>query len=607
MTMWGPESGFGRTGAEGGTGDDSRAARWYRALVQHSTDMVLVVGPDGTAIYASPSTEQLLGYRPDDWNNRDIWEVIHPDDRRLAEHAYQELRSGSPLPVPVAFRIRCADGSYRDVEAVATNRIHDDAVRGIVINLRDISERVRAEREARIVDERYRTLVASLSFGVLLVDADGVVVLVNDVLASMVGLPAEQLQGRPVVEMLEALLQIGGRLVDENGDEMPVESHPISRSLRGEVCTDVVMGLTRGAEVRWLSINSRPVPGEPGGPPAGVAFSSTDITENRRAAADLEAALSQLHVERTFLQVLLDNLEEGIVACDAEGRITMLNPASRRFHGVEDSDDPVGLTPKATGLRHPDGSAMATEENPLLRALAGETVREVELIVENRNGERRVVMANAQPLHDGDAKLGAVVAMHDVSQLKRNEERLADMALHDPLTGVANRILLNDRLRHALDRLRRGGGGVGVFLLDLDDFKAINDLYGHDVGDDVLTAVAGRLRTVLRPQDTVARLGGDEFVVVCEVNAGRDEVQRIAARITDVLSAPYRVGDLALSAQASVGGVLAGEADTDTAKLLSMADDEMYRVKANRRRLRVGDEVADGSGYDAELEADPTW
>ncbi len=576
-------------GPEAAEPDDGRSIRWYRALIQNSADMVLVVDAAGRGFYASPSAQRLLGYDVGDWAGRDTWDAVHPDDRAQVGAAFVEVLEKSSLAIPVQFRLLRADGGYMDVEAVASNQLDDDSVGGIVVNLRDIGERVRAETEARRADERYRTLVAALVYGVILADEHGDIVLCNEALEDMFGVPPRRLVGRTLSDVLSSVGSTGVRVLSEDGKPVPEEDHPLLVSLRtGEPCTGVIHAIERpGHPTVWLRINSRPIRGEAGADPVGVAASFADITETKRASADLELALATIERERTFLQVLLDNLEEGIVACDADGRLTLLNPASRRFHGIPDDIDPIGLTPKATGLRQPDGTAMSQAENPLMRALSGEEIRDVELLVENRQGERRVVVANAQALHDQTgAKLGAVVAMHDVSEQKRTEERLAELALHDPLTGVANRLLLDDRLRIALDRIRRAGGGVGVFLLDLDDFKNVNDRHGHDVGDDVLMAVARRLLATIRPEDTVARLGGDEFVVICEVTGGQAEVERIGSRITEALAEPYRLDGHTLVVAASVGGVLAEDAGSEPSKLLSRADDEMYRVKAHRRSAR---------------------
>jgi diguanylate cyclase (GGDEF)-like protein/PAS domain S-box-containing protein len=343
----------------------------------------------------------------------------------------------------------------------------------------------------------------------------------------------------------------------------------------------------------WARVNIQPMTTQDGSVTGAIA-SFSDITAARQAAADLRR-------KEQFLQVLLDTLEEGIVACDAEGRITVFNPAARRLHGLSEESDPIGRIPTDQGLRRADGSTMEPRENPLIRAMSGEQLRDVEIILESEAGDRRKVSVNGQALVDGGWMLGAVVAMHDVTEQKLNEERLAELALHDPLTGLANRTLLAERLQQAIDGLarsaeaavagdRQGSGdgqrGVAVFLLDLDEFKEINDVLGHDVGDDMLIAVARRLSALVRPSDTVARLGGDEFVVVCDIESGEEEMLRINERISTALARPYRIDGRTLTAPASVGGVFVDNPDTDPSRLLSRADDAMYGVKWSRRRER---------------------
>jgi diguanylate cyclase (GGDEF)-like protein/PAS domain S-box-containing protein len=323
----------------------------------------------------------------------------------------------------------------------------------------------------------------------------------------------------------------------------------------------------------------------------GAVASFSDITSARQSADELKR-------EEQFLQVLLGTLEEGIVACGAEGRITVCNPAARRLLGLAEGADPIGRSPISFQLRRPDGSAMEPEENPLIQAMSGEQLREVEVILDSDERGQRKVSVNGEALVDeGGRMLGAVVAIHDVTEQKLNEERLAELAMHDPLTGLANRTLLAERLQEAIDGLAQrptlpdgteGGAwsGVAVFLLDLDEFKEINDVLGHDVGDDMLIAVARRLSAIVRPSDTVARLGGDEFVVVCAIESGEEEMLSIAERISTALARPYRIDGRTLSVLASVGGVFADNPDTDPSRLLSRADDAMYGVKWSRRRQR---------------------
>lgn len=551
-------------------------------------DITLVLDAEGSILYASPSAARLLGYAFDDWQGRSAFAAVHPDDQVQVSNAFLGIVGRAGQTVPLVFRVRKSDGTFLHAEAVATNRIDDSAVGGVVINLRDTSERVRAELQARVIDERHRALVSSLAEGVLMADADGVAVLCNEALEQMLGIPATRLVGRTLLDIVAAAKRNGNDIVDDEERSLAVEEHPVIVSWRtGVPMTGKVSGILRpGRAPLWLQINARKLMEGDGGP-TGVVASFADVTEVRAATSRLQRASGALQQERNFLQVLLDNLEEGIVACDAAGRITMMNPASGRFFGVS-AGDLLGRPLSPDGMRQLDGSAMAAEETPLARALRGESVREAQLIVESRHGEHRTVAANAQVLRDETGReLGAVVALHDVTEHKRTEERLAELALHDPLTSVANRLLLDDRLRRALDRMRRGGGGVGVFLLDLDDFKAVNDMHGHDVGDEVLCAAAQRLLAATRPEDTVARLGGDEFVVVCEVSGGLPEVQIIADRIERALAEPYRLTRTTLSVSASVGGVLVETPGVEPSKVISQADDEMYRVKSTRRQARL--------------------
>ena len=584
-------AGHGERAAGRAAGADAElqwADRRFQALVEHSLDVVLVLEADGRIVYASPSASRMLGYRFDEWRGRDAFAAVHPGDREQVRQAFAGVVAHAGQPVPLTFRVLRSDGTAVETEAVTTNRLDAPAVEGIVINLRDVSERARVEREARAMDDRYRSLVSSLAEGVLLADAEGTALLCNEALEDMFGIPARAMVGSSIATMVERAASAGVRLVDVNHRPVPLAEHPIMVALTtGRSVTGAVQGVLRpGRPPAWLQINARALT-EPDGAPAGVVASFSDVSAVRAVTVRLQEAVTELGREQTFLQVLLDNLEEGIVACDAAGRVTLVNPASRRFFGIPDGEDATGLPLSAQGMRQLDGTAMAPEESPLVRALAGEAVREAQLVVESRDGERRTVAANAQALRDDDGtELGAVVALHDVTEHKRTEERLAELALHDPLTGVANRLLLDDRLRRALERLRRSGGGVGVFLLDLDDFKIVNDVHGHDVGDEVLRAVARRLMATTRPEDTVARLGGDEFVVVCEVAGGAEEVRTIADRVEQALAEPYRFGETALMVGASVGGVLVDSAGMEPSKLISLADDEMYRVKATRHRDR---------------------
>jgi diguanylate cyclase (GGDEF)-like protein len=161
-------------------------------------------------------------------------------------------------------------------------------------------------------------------------------------------------------------------------------------------------------------------------------------------------------------------------------------------------------------------------------------------------------------------------------------ERTTRQAMHDALTGLPNRLLLEDRLTQALARARRESTKVGVLLLDLDSFKVVNDTFGHGVGDLVLWATAERLLGLLRRVDTAARLGGDEFVVVCPDVADATEVADIARRVGEALARPLEVEGASIVTGASVGWTIADGSEGDVRSLLHEADEAMYRVKRRR-------------------------
>jgi diguanylate cyclase (GGDEF)-like protein len=215
-------------------------------------------------------------------------------------------------------------------------------------------------------------------------------------------------------------------------------------------------------------------------------------------------------------------------------------------------------------------------------AIADHVERGVEFSVEYRvrraNGEYRSVISRAETKRNREGKAIQMAGIiEDVTQRKALESQLASMAFHDPLTTLPNRALFMDRLKHALDRSRRQEAKLAVLFVDLDDFKELNDSFGHESGDQALIAVAERLRACLRPGDTVARLGGDEFTVLLE-RAGDAEARRVAERILDKLGTPIAIEGRQFHVTPSIG-VAFSDPTTQPNDLLRNADSAMYEAK----------------------------
>jgi diguanylate cyclase (GGDEF)-like protein/PAS domain S-box-containing protein len=345
----------------------------------------------------------------------------------------------------------------------------------------------------------------------------------------------------------------------------------------------VAMILGSGSVLLGVILLFEPVaPQRAVGPVIGLVGSSLLI---HLVVATMSRHEQTLRQEREFLHAVVENVDAGVLACDAEGVVTLINEAARRLHGIPVETTAEEHVSARYGLLRPDGSGLlAPQDVPMIRALRGEHVRNQEVVMASDSDRHadRTVLANARPIvDDSGQRLGAVLALHDVTGIKRAEAALRRQALHDPLTDLPNRVLLLDRLEHALARRERSGRPVVLLFIDLDGFKTVNDSLGHATGDAVLVAVAERLLGAVRSGDTVARLSGDEFALLLE-DTPDAEVATLTRRLLDRLSAPMDLGGRHLVVTASVG-VATSTAAADAGDLLRNADLAMYAAKAAGR------------------------
>jgi len=295
-------------------------------------------------------------------------------------------------------------------------------------------------------------------------------------------------------------------------------------------------------------------------PPRARARFSGDAAIERSIAATFDAAAM------------------GMALTDLDGRFLRVNDGFCDLLGYERDDLLDGRT--LAEVTHPDDESPSRPDRRAAIEAGAEAYR-VEKRFIRADGEIIWAVANVTVIRDEQGKpIHLLGLVQEITESKRIQANLRRLALHDPLTGLANRTLLDDRLRVALARAGRHGSLTGVLFLDLDGFKAINDEHGHHVGDELLKAIAGRLRAVLRPADVVARLGGDEFVAICEEIAGLEEAHAIASRVEVAISEPVPTDAGLLTVHASVGLALAeGSRSADADELIRRADEAMYRAK----------------------------
>ena len=275
-------------------------------------------------------------------------------------------------------------------------------------------------------------------------------------------------------------------------------------------------------------------------------------------------------------EALVEHSSDVVVVYGPDRRCSYVSPSAERVFGWRPDQllgtDPRDLVP-ADELDRLLGSPTSAPNGP------GTTTLLTHRIPHSDGSHRWVETAVTNSLDD-PAVGGIVLNVRDVTTRVEAEKRLADLALHDPLTRLANRTLLLDRLGHALARAQRSGVPLGVLFVDLDRFKEVNDTYGHAVGDDLLVAVGNRLRGSLRETETIARYGGDEFVVVSEGVADETAVQAVADRVRAALAKPFTIQGRPYSVGASVGVAVAyPEASGGPELVIQQADLAMYRAK----------------------------
>ena len=303
-------------------------------------------------------------------------------------------------------------------------------------------------------------------------------------------------------------------------------------------------------------------------------------------AADLERAANK---ELTTLRAALDQSEVGVVLLDSEMRAQFINRAFRRLWRL--SDDAAMRKPAFVGLMYHGRSAktFALPTNQVDAYIAGETARirsGDEMATDIRLATGDVVRSRCKMLADG----GRMVTYGNVSDLVRNADEMAELAMKDALTGIYNRRHFAARLDSEWKRFRRYQRPLSMLLLDVDHFKSINDRYGHAVGDLVIAAVARLCGTQTRDSDVTARIGGEEFAMLLpetELADARAVAERLRAAVAEHVVASNS-GPIAVTA--SIGAALADASMTDPAELMKRADEALYAAKgAGRNRVMMYD------------------
>jgi diguanylate cyclase (GGDEF)-like protein/PAS domain S-box-containing protein len=413
--------------------------------------------------------------------------------------------------------------------------------------------------------EWYAALVRNSADIITVLDADARTVYTSPAAAELLGYEANSRLGQSPLDLIHPddvahVAEAFANLVEDPNDAARVEFR------------------LRHADGTWRSISA--VGANHLGDPEvrGIVINASDVTR--------EAAMRSALQESEERYRLLVERSPDLIAVHQAGLVTYVNPAGARMLGAASPDQLLGRP--AHDFVHPDDHPMLDAR--IASVHAGEEAGLSEIRMVTVDGDVIDVEAVTVPVTYAGGRASQVMA-RDVTDRKRAERALAHQALHDHLTGLPNRVLLQDRLSLALARCARSGCHVAVVFLDLDHFKVVNDSLGHEAGDRVLRAVSARIANVLRPADTLARFGGDEFVVVCDDIGGPAEATRIARRLLDALEDPVDEADGGVHVGASIGVALASNGDATAEGMVRDADAAMYRAKERGRgRIELFDE-----------------
>lgn len=288
-----------------------------------------------------------------------------------------------------------------------------------------------------------------------------------------------------------------------------------------------------------------------------------DITIKRRAEEQMHLAAG-----------VFDTITEGIVVTSPQNRILAVNEAFIAMTGYS-REELLNQTPRLMHAERHDATFFKNMHQELLDRDRWEG----EVWNRRKNGELYLKWLSVRAIRDSEKNLSSFISVfRDISLVKGSEERVEFLGTHDELTHLPNRTLLNDRLRQAVNRAERNGHRLALMFVDIDNFKLVNETYGHTLGDNLLLQTAERLKGCVRGEDTVARMGGDEFVMILE-DCDRDVVIHTAERILARLSEIYRVGGQECFTAASIGISFFPDDATEPSDLLRYADNAMYRAK----------------------------
>lgn len=530
--------------------------RRLRYVTDHVRVMIAWVDEQFGYRYVNRAYAELYGRHPDDIIGQRVVDVIGTATFTQARPFMTEALAGRPVDFSIT--LTETGGPQRDVLVNYAPEFDDTGrVVGLIAAISDITELKRIERALRENEANLKRAQQVANLGSWSLDRATRRLSWSEQTYRIFGIPTE----RPITE------------VDFDGLVHPDDRKAVDRAWAAALTgtpLDIEHRILVNGTSKWVRERAELERDDQGQWFAAVC-TVQDVTERKLAELELQISTS-----------VYQTLGEGVLLADADNRIVSVNPAFTELTGCT-LEDVLGRDPNLLKSGHHDESFY----HELWQSLLNTGGWQGEIINRRKNGELFTEWLSIHTVRDDQGRvLRRIGLFTDISERKRNEDKIWRQANYDDLTGLPNRQLFRDRLEQDIQRTGRAGHILALLFIDLDRFKEVNDTIGHLAGDRLLVDVARRIVRCVRKTDTVARLGGDEFTVVMSDMHHGERIDLAAQSILDALAKPFQIDDEVVYLTASIGISLFPNDGADVTKLMQCADQAMYAAKQYRSQFR---------------------
>lgn len=513
-------------------------AKWY-ALTEHSPNHIMLLDTDGTILFMNHS---LPGHTSKQVIGTTVYAYLNEANGHAARQAHQEVLDTG----------QCAHYETIETDAAGISRhssrlvypvIVDKKIVALIEDEQDVSAQYQQQQELQKRHALLQTVVSNSPVVIWAIDRFGVFTLSEGAGLKALGLKPGEVVGQSVFDIYKDHEQI---------------CEDARQALGGTPTSSVVNVAGRVYQSICVPLRNNQ------GDISGVIGAANDITE-----------IQQAQTRMNILSSALEQTADLIMITDAEGKIEYVNPAFEVTTGFTREE----LLGKQANMLRSGKHSVEFYRNLWQTILNGQVFSDV-FINTRKDGSTYYEEKTITPIHNAQGVITNFVATgKDISERMRTQERLHYMAHHDALTRLPNRTLFLDRLHQAMTRARWHNRLIAVMFMDLDRFKVINDTLGHDIGDQLLVQITGRISRSVRAGDTVARFGGDEFAILLDDIASEQDISQLAKKILDTLAPAFALSGHEFFITASIGVSIFPTDGEDTESLLRNADVAMYRAK----------------------------